>query len=204
MPTPTPTPTAVELRGPELLLTPWSAELDQPDLDDLRIGLGDPEQARWNPRAQLEVPTEEQARAWLARVLARAAEGTLAGWAARDPRTGRLLGHLAIREIDQEFRTARVGYWTMPAARGRGVATGALLLATAWAFAELDLHRMELGHAAAHGASCAIARKGGYRLEGTLREAMPDSLGHRHDLHLHARLATDPLDRDPVDRDPVN
>ncbi|GAA1228229.1 GNAT family N-acetyltransferase [Kitasatospora nipponensis] len=192
MTTPPPTLDPVELAGDGLLLRPWPTVLGTRDLADLRIGLSDPEQGRWNPRALPATAPDETLLAWVARLRAGWAEGTMASWAARDPLDGRLLGHLAIREVSVEFGTGRVGYWTMPAERGCGVARRALLSATDWAFEQLGLHRVDLAHAVGHGASCRIAERGGYRWEGTLREAMPDSSGRRHDMHLHARLATDP------------
>ncbi|MCC9312045.1 GNAT family N-acetyltransferase [Kitasatospora sp. RB6PN24] len=187
-------PPPVELHAPGLLLSPWPpARVDERDLADLRIGLTDPEQARWNPRA---LPADQGDRPVLDRVAgqrAQVADGTLVCWALRDPADGRLLGNLGIREIDLVVTGGgRVGYWTMPAARGRGVATAALRLASTWAFGELGLHRIELAHALGNEASCAVARKAGYPLEGVLRQALPDSHGNRHDLHLHARLAGDP------------
>jgi RimJ/RimL family protein N-acetyltransferase len=159
---------------------------------DLRIGLCDPEQARWNPRALLADEGDQPVLDWLDRQRAQVADGTTACWALRDPADGRLLGHLGLREIDPVLGGARVGYWTMPAARGRGVASTALRRASAWAFSELGLHRIELAHAVGHEASCAVARRSGYPLEGVLRQALPDSYGAWHDLHLHARLASDP------------
>ncbi|MGC0316350.1 GNAT family N-acetyltransferase [Kitasatospora acidiphila] len=186
-------PPTVALHAPGLLLSPWPAQVDDRDVADLRIGLSDPEQARWNPRALLADEGDQPVLDWLDRLRARVADGTLACWALRDPADGRLLGHLGVREIDLEATGgARVGYWTMPAARGRGVATTALRLASTWAFGELGVHRIELAHALGHEASCSVARKAGYPLEGVLRQAMPDSYGNWHDLHLHARLASDP------------
>jgi RimJ/RimL family protein N-acetyltransferase len=181
-----------ELRAPGLLLRPWTAEVDGRDLADLLTGLSDPEQGRWNayalPADQGEAPVLE----WLDRQRARIAEGNTVSWALRDPADLRLLGHLGIRGIELTAGVARVGYWTMPAARGRGVASTALRRGSTWAFEELGLHRIELAHAVGHAASCAVARRCGYPLEGVLREALRDSHGHRHDLHLHARLAGDP------------
>jgi RimJ/RimL family protein N-acetyltransferase len=52
------------------------------------------------------------------------------------------------------------------------------------------MHRVELGHAVANTASCRVAEKAGFRLEGTLREANRIAEGFA-DEHLHARLATD-------------
>jgi RimJ/RimL family protein N-acetyltransferase len=40
-------------------------------------------------------------------------------------------------------------------------------------------------------ASCGVARKAGFLLEGTLRESYRYADGRFHDEHLHARLATD-------------
>lgn len=99
--------------------------------------------------------------------------------------------------IIPEFSTAHVGYWVLPEARGRGVATRALSLASRLAFGELGLHRLELGHALGHEVSCRVAERGGYRYEGTLRGAMFEA-GRQdafRDAHLHARLASDPEPR---------
>lgn len=182
----------VELTGAGLLLRPFPAHGTPARLEDLRIGLSDPEQARWNPRAFLKPPTDEEINGWLGRLADGWASGSIASWSVLDPESGQLLGQVAIREIVPLVGTGRVGYWTMPAARGRGVASGALAAASRWAFEQAGLHRVELAHAVDHHASCRIAERSGYQLEGVLREAMPDTYGRRHDLHLHARLAIDP------------
>jgi ribosomal-protein-alanine N-acetyltransferase len=53
-------------------------------------------------------------------------------------------------------------------------------------------HRLELTHSLANAASCRVAHKVGYRLEGTLRQHGLHADGW-HDMHLHARLETDGL-----------
>jgi RimJ/RimL family protein N-acetyltransferase len=63
--------------------------------------------------------------------------------------------------------------------------------ATRWAFGALDLVRIELCHAVVNPASCRVATKAGYRLEGTLRQSYVYGDGRRYDEHLHARLAGD-------------
>ena len=67
-------------------------------------------------------------------------------------------------------------------------------LAAHWALTDLGLHRLELGHALGHDASCTVAERCGFRYEGTLRGAMFEAGRHDafRDIHLHARLATDP------------
>ena len=81
----------------------------------------------------------------------------------------------------------------LPPARGRRVAATALHAVTDWLFAELGLHRIELTHSTANPASCRVAELAAFQLEGVKRqEALhPDGW---HDMHLHARLATDPED----------
>lgn len=178
------------LTGDGLLLRPWSRTGSSDELAALRIALGDPEMGRWNPVATEADPGEEELRRWLHS----RAEGWTSGepsWCVRDASGGEVLGHVAVRAVDTRLRTARVGYWTMPAARGRGVASRALETVTRWAFAELSLHRLELGHGVGHEASCRVALRCGYQPEGTLREAMPNGAGDLLDLHLHARLSTD-------------
>jgi RimJ/RimL family protein N-acetyltransferase len=96
--------------------------------------------------------------------------------------------------INRIGRSARVGYWVLPEARGQGVATRALALAADWALTDLGLHRLELDHAVGHDVSCRIAERCGFRYEGTLRGAMFEAERYDafRDMHLHARLATDP------------
>ncbi|MER5787806.1 GNAT family protein [Streptomyces sp. NPDC001980] len=162
----------------------------------------DPDFRRWNTPLTV-VSDLAGARAALAGLRKQAAEGTCAPFRITDAESGTTLGHIGINMIDRTFRTARVGYWVLPEARGRRVATRALALATDRAFAELQLHRLELGHALGHDASCRIARTCGFAYEGTLRGAMFEA-GRQdafRDVHLHARLATDPspdLDRVPA------
>ncbi|MBU6534368.1 GNAT family N-acetyltransferase [Streptomyces sp. NPDC057245] len=213
----TPAPSRAEPRGHGLRLRSWDPD-DDADAEAWLRGILDPEFQRWNTpltlwtdlagaRESLRARAREAAdgRAVSFRVTddgigtagprgttgsATAASGT----AGRGP-TGRgtTLGHVGVNEISLTMKVARVGYWVLPEARGRGVAGRALLLASRWAFAELGLHRLELGHAVGHEVSCRVAERCGYRAEGTLRGAMFESGRHDafRDVHLHARLSTD-------------
>ena len=60
------------------------------------------------------------------------------------PTTGDFLGFMALVKLDLETQEAEAGYIVASHARGRGVATRALRLLTAWAFDELPLERIEL------------------------------------------------------------
>lgn len=180
------------LHGHGLRLCAWDADSGAQAQDWLRAAL-DPEFGRWNTPLTL-VHDLDGARAAMRRRAEQAAQGTSVSYRITDESSGTTLGHLGINVIDHVFRTARVGYWVLPEARGHGVATRALRLGAHWALTDLGLHRLELGHALGHGASCTVAERCGFRYEGTLRGAMFEAGRHDafRDVHLHARLATDP------------
>ncbi|WP_046734006.1 GNAT family N-acetyltransferase [Streptomyces humi] len=178
--------------GYGLRLDHWDPDTEA-HLESWLRGRTDPEFRRWNTPLTTETDLAG-ARAALVRQQAQADDGICVPFRIADAASGATLGHIGINVIDRVFRSARVGYWVLPEARGRGVATHALDLAAAWTFAELGLYRLELGHALGHEASCRIARTCGFPDEGTLRGAMFEA-GRQdafRDVHLHARLATDP------------
>ncbi|WP_405463190.1 GNAT family N-acetyltransferase [Streptomyces anulatus] len=101
-----------------------------------------------------------------------------------------VLGRMALRGLDFDDGVANVAYWVLPAARGAGVASRALAAVSAWALGDIGFHRLELDHSTRNHASCRVATKAGYRLEGTKRNAAVHDDG-RHDMHLHARVRAD-------------
>ncbi|MEV5972268.1 GNAT family N-acetyltransferase [Streptomyces sp. NPDC051921] len=98
-----------------------------------------------------------------------------------------VLGRIALRGLDFDDGVADVAYWVLPAARGAGVASRALSALSGWALEEIGFHRLELDHSTRNQASCGVAVKSGYLLEGTKRSAALHDDG-RHDMHLHARI----------------
>ncbi|MBC2904650.1 GNAT family N-acetyltransferase [Streptomyces cupreus] len=185
-------PRLPDLRTPHLWLRPWDPESEQ-DVEAWLRGRTDPEFERWN--TPLRFTTDlDSARDQLQASARTAEEGTAAPYCIADPETGRPLGHIGVNVINRVMSTARVGYWVLPEARGHGIATRALALATRWALTDLGLHRLELDHAVGHESSCHIAERCGFTYEGTLRGAMWEARRHDayRDMHLHARLADDP------------
>ncbi|PZF88558.1 GNAT family N-acetyltransferase [Micromonospora deserti] len=173
----------LELTAPGLLLRPWREEDALAVLDALR----EPSIAQWNPQGGLL--DRDAALSWI-RCRADWSAGNHVSLAVADPADGdTLLGSVSLHRIHDG--DASIGYWTVAAARGRGVASGAVVRLTGWAFAELGLHRIELCHAVANPASCRVAERAGYRIEGILRESYRYGDGRRYDEHLHGRLATD-------------
>lgn len=78
------------------------------------------------------------------------ADGTFAGMA-----------WVNVREEDRS--TGYVGYWLLPAARGRGVATSAVRLITSWAVRELGFTTMRLKTAPDNERSKRVAERSGFR-----------------------------------------
>ncbi|MFE5816629.1 GNAT family N-acetyltransferase [Streptomyces sp. NPDC056479] len=188
-------PRLPDLHGHGLRLRPWDAD-SEADAEVWFRGRTDPEFRRWN--TPLSITTDlDSARDALRGAAENTANGTSAAYCVTDAATGAPLGHIGVNVINRVMSSARVGYWVLPEARGRRVATRALVIAARWALAEPDglgLHRLELDHAVGHDSSCHIAERCGFRYEGTLRGAMWEA-GRQdayRDMHMHARLATDP------------
>ncbi|MFI9244973.1 GNAT family N-acetyltransferase [Streptomyces sp. NPDC053086] len=190
------TPTS-PIAGRGLRLRRWDAT-DEADVETFLRGCSDPEFRRWNtPLRPITDPTA--ARATLHSKAEATRAGTGVAFCVEDADSGAPLGHVGVSRIDRVMRSACVGYWVLPEARGRGAATRALTLTADWVFTDLRLHRLELDHAVGHEASCRVAERCGFRFEGTLRGAMWEAERRDafRDCHLHARLATDPEPHGP-------
>ncbi|QIQ04226.1 GNAT family N-acetyltransferase [Streptomyces liangshanensis] len=172
-----------------LTLRPW-AERDLPSLVE---AYDDPVMLRSTQHpvtdgAEAIRWLEERARGW--------ATGTRPSFAVFEGT--RLVAHISLRHagFSGTADTAEVGYWTVAAARGRGVAPRALEAVTAWAFSKAGmagmagmaggpgLNRLELLHQVNNPASCRVAEKAGYGYERTLAPHPPFPL----EGHLHGRV----------------
>jgi RimJ/RimL family protein N-acetyltransferase len=60
-----------------------------------------------------------------------------------------------------------------------------------WALTDLGLFRLELGHRMDNPASCRVARRTGFAVEGLERAKLRYG-DRRYDVEIHARLASDP------------
>lgn len=172
-----PQPVLSTTRG--LVLRPWEP-------DDAPVFLSayqDDEIRRWHTRRPR---TEAEVQEWFAAYGQDWKREQGGHWAiARDD--GEVLGRIATRGWDFDDGIAGVAYWVLPASRGLGVATCAVTALSDWALEEIGFHRLYLDHSTRNEASCRVAAKSGYLLEGTKRSAAVHDDG-RHDMHLHARI----------------
>ncbi|MFD4247025.1 GNAT family N-acetyltransferase [Streptomyces sp. NPDC058525] len=170
-----------------MLLRPW-APSDAPALVEACL---DPDIRHWNRPGRLTEPEAvDRIDRWEARRQAEASVIWAIAPAAPAP-DGRAVGLIGLGDLDLAGGSAEFLYWLLPAGRGAGVMVPAVDRVGRWAFEDLGLHRLRLTHSVANPASCAVATKAGYPLEGTMRGALLHADGW-HDEHLHARLRTDP------------
>ena len=163
-----------------LVLRPWRIE----DAPAVHEAFQDPLMHQWH---LMTSGSRDEAAGWIEGWLTEWEGERIAQWAVADAHSDQLLGRVALRDIVLADGLAKIGYWTTAAARGRGVAVRATAAVTRWAFEEIGFHRLELLHAGANEASCRVAEKAGFALEGVKRSAFlhPDGW---HDMHLHARI----------------
>jgi [ribosomal protein S5]-alanine N-acetyltransferase len=165
--------------GGGVLLRPWS-------LGDARAVMDayqDEAIQRWHvQRADSLAETRE----WIAGWQGGWAAETGAHWAVVEADRDVLLGRAALKHLEFADGTADVAYWTVPAARGKGVCPRAVDAMASWAF-EAGFRRLDLEHAVGNTASCRVAEKTGFAAEGVRRSAWLLADG-RCDVHAHARL----------------
>ncbi|MEV6211627.1 GNAT family N-acetyltransferase [Kitasatospora sp. NPDC051914] len=173
-----------------LELRPWRLD----DADALAAAGLDPGIRQWN---RLDVPSADAARRRIERMHERWRAEQAAVWAVAREDGGEALGLIGWGHLDLEEGSAEIVYWLLPAARGRGAAVEATRRLSRWALEDLGLHRLTLCHSVANPASCRVAGKAGYVLEGTMRSALLHADGW-HDQHLHALVQGDLRGRAPV------
>lgn len=111
-----------------------------------------------------------QARDYLARAAAHAAQGIALPWAIADAGSDALLGTATLHSLQHEQGRGELGYSLAPEHQGRGLASEALRLVLAHAFGPLGLRRVEADVDPRNAASCRLLERLGFRREGLLRE----------------------------------
>jgi RimJ/RimL family protein N-acetyltransferase len=173
----------VELDAGPHRLRPWRPD----DVDAVWAAFQDPDIRLWNGGG---VQSREDALVLLGRRLDWTT-GNHGSWAAVDAEDT-LLASVSLHSIDRLEQDAQIGYWTVPSARGRGVAATAVDAVCRWGFGALTIDRIELCHAVENAASGRVAEKAGFTFEGRLRRSHRYGDGRKHDELLWARLSDDP------------
>lgn len=165
----------MRLEDEAILLRPF----EQSDVPAIVAACQDPEIPRWT-----SVPspyTEADAHAWLEST----EEKT---FAVVDRSSGELLGSMGVRFLGDGI--AEVGYWIAKGARGRGVATRALVLVAGWVFENDEVGRFQLRAETENVASQRVADKAGFVREGVMRAALATK-GERRDVVMYSLVRDD-------------
>lgn len=171
----TPLPDELRLEGDRVVLRDWRDE-DAPALEPV---CGERDVCAFS-----SVPwaySEAGALAWVERQRRKRAAGTALTLAIQAPDEERPLGNVNLAGLGDRGRQAEIGYWLVPAARGRGLATGAVSLLVDWGFERLGLDRVEFSILPENLASQRVAERLGATPEG-LRERSHEAEGRRWDM----------------------
>jgi RimJ/RimL family protein N-acetyltransferase len=157
------------------------------DVPAIAAACADPEIARFIP----DIPqpyTDADARAYVARAATEWATGVHRPMAIAAVSDDSFLGAIEVSIGDP----GSIGYWVAPEARGRGVATRALVLLSRWAVTEGDVARLELTTHPENVPSQRVADKAGFTREAVLRSHIRFREGRR-DSVLFSLLPADVL-----------
>jgi RimJ/RimL family protein N-acetyltransferase len=145
------------------------------DIPAIVAACRDPEIARWT-----RVPSpymREDAERFLAIAAAEARAGHGVALAVADA-ANRLVGTVGLMELDGEGY-GEIGYWTAADARGRGIASRAVMLVRDWAHAALGLTTIEILPHRDNRASQRVAERAGFTATGEVRSVARMPPGRR-------------------------
>jgi RimJ/RimL family protein N-acetyltransferase len=115
-----------------------------------------------------EDPTESWVRRFIARQPRLRARGDYLGLTVTDETGKPFLGHVMLHSVAWHHQRAEVGYWLVPGARGQGVGKAAVGALVDWAFAALDLARIEITTTPDNQGARALAASLGFREEAVM------------------------------------
>jgi RimJ/RimL family protein N-acetyltransferase len=115
-----------------------------------------------------------------------AESGRLLALAAVHAETGKVIGGGTLHHLDAERKIVEIGYFVLPHARGRGVATTIARLLAKHAFS-LGIERVAAYVNVGNTASERVAERAGFTREGVVR-SMPKPDGRRVDKTLYSLL----------------
>jgi RimJ/RimL family protein N-acetyltransferase len=121
----------------------------------------------WTQNIQTVAETEELVRRWVSKWILRE-DLRLSLFRKTD---NFYVGQCGLHRIDWEAMRFEIGYWVRTGLEGQGYISEAVAGVTAFAFDVLGAERIELRCESLNERSAAVARRAGYRLDGTLRNS---------------------------------
>lgn len=168
-----------------IVLRPWNGG----DAAAVVEAFQDPLIQRWHVRRPDSV---EEAAGWIEGWQSEWHKESGAHWAVVDPSSDLLLGRIGLKGIDLYDGTAELVYWMTVPARGHGVCSDSVIALSRWAFDDMTFNRLELEHSVDNVASCRVAGKAGFQVEGTRRMSARHADGW-HNMHVHSLIRGDSI-----------
>lgn len=134
--------------------------------------------------------TEAHAAAWVGEAHGARQRGELLELVITPAAGDEPVGTIGLMRRDRDHRTAEIGYWVAPWARGDGIAARALRLLAAWAIRTLGVARITCQIDVDNEASQRVAQRAGLAREGILRSAI-QAKGRRWTLVVYSLIAED-------------
>jgi ribosomal-protein-alanine N-acetyltransferase len=177
-------PETLRLCGEGVVLRDWR-DADAPTLE--------PVCGEWDVCRFTSVPwtySHTEALAWIGRQREKRARGVVLSLAIVEEDADEALGMVNLAGLTDDRRDAELGYWLVPTARGRGLASRAASVLTGWGFETLGLERVEMAILPGNLASHRVAERLGARPEG-LRRASHEAGGRRWDMAIYSLTPPD-------------
>lgn len=133
--------------------------------------------------------TESEGIAFVRRQWCRLTNGEGLALAIAEAESGQAVGHLTLM-FTRQPGTVSLGYWLIPSARGRGLASRGVRVLVRWALTDVGLARVEAVVEPSNTASMRVLEAAGFQPEGYLRSYLAIGDG-RADAHIYSLLATD-------------
>ncbi|MFY1673676.1 GNAT family N-acetyltransferase [Plantactinospora sp. WMMB334] len=171
---------AVDLVDGAVRLRRWRED----DLDCVRVAAQDPRivEATTVPG----VFSVDAGQAFIARQWSRVGSGEGVSLAIADAVTDQALGSVVLM-LRPQPEVAGLGYWLIPSARGRGITTRAVRMASSWALDVAGMERVEAWVEPDNEASRRVLTAAGFEQEGVLRSFLSFP-GRRADAVVLSRI----------------
>ncbi|HET7121026.1 MAG TPA: GNAT family protein [Solirubrobacterales bacterium] len=172
-------PETLTLSGSSVLLRDWRED-DAPVLEAVC--------GEWDVCQFTSVPWSyslADATNWVVRNREKRSRGEVLSLAIAATDRSPVVGNVNLTRFSADGREAALGYWLVPGARGRGLASAAALTLAGWGFEVMGLGRIELAILPENAASHRVAERLGATSEG-LRRGSHEAGGRRWDMEIYA------------------
>lgn len=154
------------------------------DLPKIYEGLSHPDIIKYYGVSYTSLTETQEQMEWFASL---EKDGTGTWWAIVNAESNLFYGAVGLNNLSQTHKKAEIGFWLLPAYWGNGIMKKAVALVCNYAFAKLNLHRMEALVETENTNSKKILNKLNFNYEGTMVDCEIKN-GNFISLEIYAKL----------------